>query len=208
MNALGGALAALVGKGGKRNALGDIESTVLLEIIKCLRVLLNTQVNVLLVGLAFISHPFYKAGFDSVLSSATIITHITYSLYGATLKTRTLTAELLAAICVLSLNQGHKAVMAALSEYRIAYDELYRFESLVTALRIPDGPSNNPATNDASSGEEEGIWEARTAFMALVNALTNCPESLEDRILLREEFGRRGLNEVIVVGHFLVRRIA
>ncbi|OJA15980.1 hypothetical protein AZE42_09795, partial [Rhizopogon vesiculosus] len=186
MNVLSGTLAALVGKGGKRNALGDIESTVLLETIKCLRVLLNTQ-----------------AGFDSVLSSPTIITHITYSLYGATLKTRTLTAELLAAICVLSLNQGHKAVIAALSEYRIAYDELYRFESLVTALRISDGPSDNPVTNDASSAEEEGIWEARTAFMALVNALTNCPESLEARILLREEFGRRGLNEVIVTLRYI-----
>jgi diaphanous 1 len=34
--------------------------------------------------------------------------------------------------------------------------------------------------------------------MALVNAITNCPESLEDRIMLREELGRRGLNEVIV----------
>ncbi|KAG1735399.1 armadillo-type protein [Suillus lakei] len=181
MNAIGGALAALVSKGGKRTVLADIESTVLLEIIKCLRVLLNTQ-----------------AGFDSVLSSPTIITHIAYSLYGAPLKTRTLAAELLAAICVLSLNQGHKAVMAALSEYRIAYDELYRFESLVAALRISDGQSNDPATNGASLPDEDGIWEARTAFMALVNALTNCPESLEDRILLREEFGRRGLNEVIV----------
>jgi hypothetical protein len=131
-----------------------------------------------------------------------IITHIAYSLYGASLKSRTLAAELLAAICVLSLNQGHKAVMAALSEYRIAYDELYRFESLVDALRIPD--QGNDATIDTSP-PEEGIWEARTAFMALINALTNCPESLEDRILLREEFGRRGLSEVIVV-NFLARR--
>jgi diaphanous 1 len=35
--------------------------------------------------------------------------------------------------------------------------------------------------------------------MVLINALTNGPESLEERILLREEFSRRGLNEVIVV---------
>jgi diaphanous 1 len=52
--------------------------------------------------------------------------------------------------------------------------------------------------------EEEGVWEGRTASMALVNALINCPESLEERILLRDEFGRRGLNEVIVVRAFLV----
>jgi diaphanous 1 len=49
MNAMGGALAALVGKGGKRTVLADIESTVLLELIKCFRVLLNTQVNVIFV---------------------------------------------------------------------------------------------------------------------------------------------------------------
>jgi hypothetical protein len=44
MNALGSTLAALVSKGGKRTALADIESTVVVEIIKSLRVLLNTQV--------------------------------------------------------------------------------------------------------------------------------------------------------------------
>jgi hypothetical protein len=49
MNAMGGALAALVGKGGKRTVLADIETTVLLELIKCFRVLLNTQVNVIFV---------------------------------------------------------------------------------------------------------------------------------------------------------------
>lgn len=121
-----------------------------------------------------------------------------YSSHGASLKTRTLAAELLAAICVLSSNQGHKAVMAAFSDYRIVYDELYRFDSLVAALCISD-QNNNTAVANASLRDEDGIWEARTAFMALINALTNCPESLEDRISLREEFGRRGLNEVIVV---------
>jgi diaphanous 1 len=38
-------LAGLVGKGGKRKSLTEIETTVLLEIIKCLRVLLNTDVS-------------------------------------------------------------------------------------------------------------------------------------------------------------------
>ena len=38
-------LAGLVGKGGKRKSLTEIETTVLLEIVKCLRVLLNTDVS-------------------------------------------------------------------------------------------------------------------------------------------------------------------
>lgn len=43
---LGILLAGLVGKGGKRKTLSELEITVLLEILKCLRVLLNTDVSV------------------------------------------------------------------------------------------------------------------------------------------------------------------
>lgn len=55
------------------------------------------------------------------------------------------------------------------------------------------------ADSQGYGNDEEGVWEARTASMALVNAITNFPDSLEDRILLREELTRRGLNEVLVV---------
>jgi hypothetical protein len=41
---LGSLLAGLVAKSGKRKPLSEIESTVLFEVIKCLRVLLNTEV--------------------------------------------------------------------------------------------------------------------------------------------------------------------
>lgn len=45
MDALGNLLYGLVGKGGKRRKLSDTEETVLLELVKCLRVLLNTEVR-------------------------------------------------------------------------------------------------------------------------------------------------------------------
>lgn len=45
MDALGDLLTGLVGKGGKRKTLSDVEATVLLEVIKCMRVLLNTEVS-------------------------------------------------------------------------------------------------------------------------------------------------------------------
>jgi diaphanous 1 len=45
LDALGTLLAGLVGKGGKRRNLNDVETTVLLELVKCLRVLLNTEVS-------------------------------------------------------------------------------------------------------------------------------------------------------------------
>lgn len=87
-----------------------------------------------------------------------------------------------------------------MSDYRVAFDESFRFESLIASLRLPESDLDEDQTDDlAIATGDDGSWEARTASMALVNALTNCPESLEDRILLRDEFGRRGLNEVIVV---------
>jgi diaphanous 1 len=45
LDVLGTLLAGLVGKGGKRRDLSEVETTVLLEVIKCLRVLLNTDVR-------------------------------------------------------------------------------------------------------------------------------------------------------------------
>lgn len=45
MDMLGKLLAGLVGKGGKRRRLTEIESTAFLEVFKCLRALLNTEVS-------------------------------------------------------------------------------------------------------------------------------------------------------------------
>ena len=45
MVVLGDLLARLVSKGGKRKKLTEVEDTVLLELIKCLRALLNTEVR-------------------------------------------------------------------------------------------------------------------------------------------------------------------
>jgi diaphanous 1 len=123
-----------------------------------------------------------------------MITHIAYALHGAPSKLRTLTSDVLAAISVLSLPEGHKAVLYALSDYRVVYEEAFRFEELVAFLQITDSDPDGLAIES-----DESSWEARDATMTLVNALTNCPDSLEERIMLREEFGRRGLNEALVV---------
>jgi diaphanous 1 len=141
-----------------------------------------------------------KIGFNEVLTAPTVITHISYSLHTLSLKVHTLAAELLAAICILSLNEGHKAVLAALSDFRVVHEESFRFETIISTLRLPDFDLESEAEAGSGFGnEEEGVWEARTASMALINAITNCPESLDERIMLRDEFSRRGLNEIIVV---------
>jgi hypothetical protein len=97
------------------------------------------------------------------------------------------------------MTEGHKVVISAFSDYRVEYSESFRFEELIGSLR----PSEN-IDNEETLREEEGIWEARAAVMSLINALTTCPDSVEDRILLRDEFTRRGLNEVMVVSVSLV----
>jgi len=140
------------------------------------------------------------------LQSPTVVTHISYTLHAPSLKVHTLASELLAAICILSVADGHKVVLSALSDFRISFDESFRFETLLSSLRLPDVDIENDSDSGIGFGsEEEGVWDVRIATMALINALTNCPENLEDRMLLREEFSRRGLNEFIVVrGHFLI----
>lgn len=90
-----------------------------------------------------------------------------------------------------------------MSDYRIAFEEAFRFEELIQSLRLPEESSDAESIGGGAGAgvgtDDDGVWEARTASLVLVNALTNCPESLEERVMLREEFGRRGLNEVIVV---------
>lgn len=101
---------------------------------------------------------------------------------------------------MLSIVDGHKVVLAALSDFRVAFDEDFRFKNLLSNLRTVDIDIDDDENSVVGFGDEEdGVWEARIGVMALLNALTNCPEDLEERILLREELSRRGLNELIVV---------
>ncbi|EMD40584.1 hypothetical protein CERSUDRAFT_102967 [Gelatoporia subvermispora B] len=181
MDVLGRVLEGLVSKGGKRKKLNEVEETVLLESVKCFRVLLNTE-----------------PGFRYILSAPALTTNIAYSLHGSSIRLRTLSSEILAAICVLSPTEGHRAILSALSDYRVEYGEAFRFQELIASLRVASMSDDGTTDESTYRNDEEGVWEARAASMALINALTTCPDSLEERILLREEFGRRGLNEAIV----------
>lgn len=133
--------------------------------------------------------------------SPTLVTHISYALYTSSLKVHAFACELLAAICVLGVYDGLKAVLAALSDSRIVYDEGFRFETLLMSLRLPDMDTDSDGEDSivGFGNEEEGVLDARVAAMTLINALTNSSDDLEERVLLREEFSRRGLNELIVV---------
>ncbi len=81
---------------------------------------------------------------------------------------------------MLSIVDGHKAVLSALSDFRVAFDEDFRFKNLLSILRTADIDIEDDENSVIGFGDEEdGVWEARIGVMALLNALTNCPEDLE-----------------------------
>ncbi|KAG0314255.1 hypothetical protein BGZ99_008272 [Dissophora globulifera] len=161
---------AIKKRGGKAN---DLDETLQSECVQCLRVLMNTE-----------------PGFNQVLRSPSLVAHISYCLYTTNSKLRTKVAEVLAALCVMS-PESHRLVLMALSDFRVAHEERYRFEYLVHTLA--------EAISDDADGIErqEGFeWEYKTACLSLMNALANSPAALDDRISLRNELRRRGLEEV------------
>ena len=122
------------------------------------------------------------------------------SLHDAPPRLRTLVCEVLAALCVLSPNEGEKSVLGAFSEYRVTHSEMFRFEELIRFLKSGIGDEDETLKD---SPVKESVWDAKAATMTLLNALSNCPDNLEERVLIREEFSRRGLNEAIVVRAFV-----
>lgn len=136
----------------------------------------------------------WQHGLSHVLKDQSLIVQIVACLASPSTKLRTQSADVLAALCMQS-QEGHRAVLLSISDFRSTPDERYRFQYLLDSIRPSDDGQ------DAAS-EETGIWEYRTAVMSLINALTNASDDLEERIHLREEFGRRGLNEVMTMNRY------
>ncbi|CAG8625746.1 6835_t:CDS:10 [Cetraspora pellucida] len=147
----------------------DHDDRILLECIRCLRVLLNTG-----------------AGFSQVLKCPSLINGIVFCLHTPNNKLRTQVADVLAALCVLS-PEGHKLALDAFSDFRYIQEEKFRFQYLIETL------TSNEMEEDSAS------LEYKTACLSLVNAIVNSPDELEERMLLREEFQRRGLKELFVI---------
>ncbi|KAF9106074.1 hypothetical protein BGX27_009325, partial [Mortierella sp. AM989] len=161
---------AIKKRGGKPN---DLDETLQSECVQCLRVLMNTE-----------------PGFTQVLRSPSLVAHISYCLYTTNSKLRTKVAEVLAALCVMS-PESHRLVLMALSDFRVAHEERFRFEYLVQTLAAPISDDM-----DNVEHQESFEWEYKTACLSLMNALANSPAALDDRISLRNELRRRGLEDV------------
>ena len=129
-----------------------------------------------------------------MIADQNVITYIAYSLRTASDKLRVHAADVLAALCILSVTSGHKVVLSAFSDFRVHLNETFRFSYLVESIAVED-----KSADDIVYEDEASLWEYRGAGMALINALVNGPNELEERVALREEFARRGLNEVMTV---------
>jgi diaphanous 1 len=121
---------------------------------------------------------------------------VTYSLYTNSHKLRALVADVLAALCVLSAKEGHRLVLHAFADFRVAYSEDARFEYLVQSISVRD--DDDQSEEIEQEVDEPLLWEYRAAGLALINSIVNTPDDLDERISLRDEFTRRGLNESMV----------
>lgn len=157
---------------------GEVLDDAQLEVIRCLRVLLNTD-----------------SGFSSVVTQPTLITYIAYSLYTPYNRLRALVAEVLAALCVLS-SDGHTLVLSALSDFGVVHEETFRFTYLVECL---GGSGQGVMDQEGGEEEVEGYDEWVGAGLTLINSLVDGQETLDERVSLREELARRGMEEVIAL---------
>lgn len=57
-------------------------------------------------------------------------------------------------------------MLAALSDFRVAHEEKFRFEYLVESIGLKDTGSGE--SEEEPTTEEAGIWEYRTAAMSYV----------------------------------------
>jgi len=181
------------------------------ECVRCLRALMNTDVRPpLSLSLSTTFSPMLtlsscsQIGFSRVVARPSLVTSVVFSIYSPSLKLRSLVADVLAAMCLLS-HDGRRLVLSAFSDARLDHGEKYRFEWLVDRIKVVDLPDDR--TIDGSSvlsgadeeddADEASFFEWRTAAMSLVNALANSPHDLEERMMMRDEFARRGLNEAM-----------
>ena len=131
-----------------------------------------------------------QIGSSRIIARERLVNVIAYSLFTTSNKLRALVADLLGNLSKFS----HFAVLAALSEFRVVHNENYRFEYLIECLAVREEEDG-----EADGFTEPVIWEWRTAGLSMINGLVIGLEELSERTLIREEFGRRGLNEVITV---------
>lgn len=164
---------------------GDTGQSCLLEAVKCLRAVLNTEVSY-----SITSPLTAQPGFSRVLTRSNIVESIALCLEGPLFKLRCQAADLLSALCILSPLDGHRLVLDAVADASAANAHRYRLQALIDGLGFEEV---------GKSDDDPSVWEWRASAMALINALVSSPEDVDARCELRAEFARRGLHETLTV---------
>ncbi|KAJ3127754.1 hypothetical protein HK098_005871 [Nowakowskiella sp. JEL0407] len=125
-------------------------------------------------------------GLRAIIEYPEGINILTLSLSCPTIKTRTLTLELLAAVCFLPPN-GHDLIIAAMHHFKQVKREKCRFETLLKSL----------AYDEADSDFGRAHLENHIAIMTLINAIVNSPDNFEYRVTLRNEIWDLGIGDLL-----------
>lgn len=141
-----------------------------------------------------------EVGIEPVISRPNVITYLVYGLHTPSHKLRTHVAEMIGPLCILSQDAGYKRILSAFSDFRIFYEENFRFEYLVQSIAVRDEPAESGGDSEAQSeADEAALWEYRWKALSVINCVIGSSSELEERMSLRDELARRGLNEVITV---------
>ena len=180
----------------------DEDGTVQLECIKCLRAIMNTEVSSVCAvpSHARTTDARAQVGFQQVLTRPSIVTAAVSCLDSGYLRLGVQVADVLAALCIVAGNEGHKLVIDAFADLKLARDEAHRFQTLLDSLSVD---TDTHDFDSRGAEEDSAIWDYRTSAMSLVNAITNGPDDIDERIMLRDELTRRGLNEIMTALRYL-----
>lgn len=130
-----------------------------------------------------------QVGLSAVLDRPDLIAMVVCSLYASAARQRAATLDLLGGLCVISPDEGLQYVLDGFSDARPVYRETFRFQWLIHGLRR--------APTDHSFSEEEDRW--RVAVVTFCNALCGSVENGDERMALRDELRRRGLDDALQV---------
>ncbi|ORY86176.1 hypothetical protein BCR37DRAFT_206263 [Protomyces lactucae-debilis] len=138
-----------------RARIADIEASAsaCLEIVKCVRVLLNTT-----------------PGFDAVIKTPDLICSLCWLARDGSLKCQTITNDLLSGLCVCSPTLGTDIIEVELGK---TGHRSTRFDWLTQAQAV--------------ASDDLDLLRSRAQ---LINALTNCWHTAEDRVVFRRLLGR------------------
>ncbi|KAJ3085669.1 hypothetical protein HK102_013942 [Quaeritorhiza haematococci] len=182
-------------RGYADNVMGD---ELRLEILRCVRALLNDEV-----------------GYDAVLQTPNLVAQMVYCLgvsdmiatganfaslekiKTASLELRRTVANVLGAVCVIS-DEGHKLVVHGLGELAKYQKEPGRYRNLVSSLVDPFSMQPSASGRRQSViADDFDVWEFRVAIMILLNGIVSAPEELETRVKIRRELESHGFVRVI-----------